>query len=102
MAVSDNLKVNSKIVFREECSGALLFDPDTGSIKVLNETGKFIWQNLTVNSSKELLLEKIMDNFDLVDRNKIEEDLEKFLEELQKLKLLEINEGKTSQRNLCS
>jgi len=93
MQSNDNLKANPKIVFREEGDDALLFDPDSGTVKVLNETGKFIWSNLDGSNSKQLLARKIMETFDISDENKAKEDLEKFLVELGKLKFLEQDEG---------
>lgn len=89
MSPKDNLKVNSRIVFREECGEALLFDPESGNVKVLNETGKFIWKNLNGNNNKDSLVKKIMEAFDSSDdEKKIKEDLEAFLEDLAKLKFI--------------
>lgn len=86
---SDNLKANSRIVFREEDEEALLFDPDTGAVKILNETGKLIWSNLDGKTDKDSLVRKIRSAFNISDENKIREDLEKFLTELDKLNFLE-------------
>ncbi len=84
MLVDNNPKAHSRIVFREEGEEALLFDPDTGKVKVLNETGKFIWNNLDGKTSTDSLVKKIQDNFDIADEKQIKEDLEKFLNDLKK------------------
>ncbi|MDP2939673.1 MAG: PqqD family protein [Candidatus Omnitrophota bacterium] len=93
MSSNYNPKASTRIVFREEGDEALLFDPDTGAVKVLNETGKFIWSNLDGSASLEILVQKIMDAFDTSDENKIKEDLEKFIAELKKLKFLDEDES---------
>lgn len=82
---ANNPKSKPNIVFREEGDDALLFDPDSGMVKVLNETGKFIWQNLDGKNSNEVLTAKLREAFDIEDEQKAEEDLEKFLEDLKKL-----------------
>jgi hypothetical protein len=85
---SDKPKANLKIVFREESEGALLFDPDTGMVKVLNDTGKLIWANLDGKTSQDSLVEKIKKTFDISDEKKIREDLDKFLGDLKKMKFV--------------
>lgn len=102
MPAKDSPKASSRIVFREEGDDALLFDPNSGNVKVLNDTGKFIWENLDGKNSKNALVKKIMDAFDISDEKKIREDLEKFLEDLNKLRFLEQDEDKTSQGHCCS
>lgn len=93
MPINDNPKANSRIVFREEGEEALLFDPDTGRVKVLNQTGKIIWSSLDGSSSRDLLIKKIMEAFDISDEKKVREDLEKFISDLEKLGFLEKNEN---------
>ena len=88
MPSNDNPKVNSKIVFREESEGALLFDPDTGMVKVLNDTGKFIWGNLDGKTSADSLVEKIKETFDISDVKKVRDDLDNFLNDLKKMKFI--------------
>lgn len=85
----DNLKASPRIVFREEGEDALLFDPDSGNVKVLNEAGKFIWGNLNGQNSKDMLVKEIMDTFDISDNKTVGEDLNKFLDDLKKLNFLE-------------
>lgn len=93
MPINNNPKVNSKIVFREEGDDALLFNPDTGQVKVLNEAGKITWSNLTGKNNQDFLVRKIMEAFDILDEQKVKEDLEKFILELEKLNFLEKDES---------
>jgi hypothetical protein len=40
-------QANPEIVYRPEgLDGALLFDPDTGRVEVVNLTGAFVWEQL--------------------------------------------------------
>lgn len=89
MPSNNNLKINPKIVFREEGEEALLFNPDNGTVKVLNETGKFIWSNLDGKNTEDELIVKMKEAFNITDENKTKDDLNTFLAELKKLKFLE-------------
>ncbi|HEY4716775.1 MAG TPA: PqqD family protein [bacterium] len=72
-----------KIVFREEKDGALLFNPDNGSIQVLNKTGACIWKacikGVTLNSMTKLLKAR----FDCKDESKLEQDIQRFIKILK-------------------
>jgi methyltransferase-like protein len=86
MISNNNPTANPNIVFREEDNEALLFNPDTGEVKVLNEVGKFIWSQLDGKNSKEDIVKKILEDFDLA--SQVTKDVEKFLGDLEKLKFL--------------
>lgn len=101
MPANDSLEASSRIVFREEGDDALLFDPDSGNVKVLNDTGKLIWKNLNGKNSKDSLVEKIKETFDSSDEKKIRDDLDKFVADLKKLKFLEQGEDKAGKRSSC-
>jgi len=60
-------KRDSKIIFREEDDVGLLFNPDTGRVNILNETGKFIWSRLAEGKTKARLAEEVKDEFDILD-----------------------------------
>ena len=77
------LKANPDIVFREEGKEALLFDPDTGSIKVLNYVGKMIWKLLDGKNSKEDIQKKIEKKFSDVSSKQVGKDLDNFLKALE-------------------
>jgi hypothetical protein len=93
MSENKILKVNKRIVFREEGDEALLFNPDTGGVKVLNQTGKFIWSNLDGKTTQEAIIRKMKDSFDIADGEQIKKDLNKFIDDLRALKFLEGDES---------
>jgi len=76
--------VNPDIVFREEGKEALLFDPDTGSIKVLNYVGKMIWKLLNGKNSNQDIVKKLNKKFEDVSEKTLSKDLDKFLKSLDK------------------
>jgi methyltransferase-like protein len=79
-------KVNSAsdIVLREEEEEAFLFDPNSSKIKVLNNTAVFIWKLCDGNHSREDILNQLSEKFNLPSKEQAEQDLDKFLETLQK------------------
>lgn len=93
MTPNNNFKLSPRIVVRKECSGALLFDPDTGKVRVLNETGIAILSRLDGANSQDSLANKIIEEFDIEDEETVRNDLSKFLDDLKKLNFLEKNES---------
>ncbi len=77
------LRCNPDIVFREEGKEALLFDPSTGSIKVLNYVGKMIWKLLNGKNTKEDIQQKIEKKFKDAGSKTISKDLTNFLKSLE-------------------
>lgn len=77
------LYVNPDIVFREEGKEALLFDPNSGSIKVLNHVGKMVWKFLGGKNTKDDIKKKLERKFKDENPNRIAEDLNKFLKTLE-------------------
>ena len=73
------LIANPEIVFREEIDEAILFDPRTGAVKILNETGAFIYQLLDGKHSQNDVVESLMERYDTMDREQVEKDLAEFL-----------------------
>ncbi len=63
-------------------------DMDFDGILTLNETGAFLWNELSVDKSKQELLDALLNEFD-VSKEKAEEDLEIFLAKLEGLSLIE-------------
>ncbi len=58
-----------------------------GMIK-LNETGRIIWDMLSVGSEKEDIVNRIMDEYE-IDRETVEGDVDAFINTLQGAKILE-------------
>jgi hypothetical protein len=77
------LFANLDIVFREEGKEALLFDPSTGSIKVLNNVGKMVWKFLDGKSNFNDIKNKLIKKFDDTDSKTIGKDLNSFLCDLE-------------------
>ena len=76
--------VNQGIVCREEEGGeALLFNPDTGEVKVANHTALFVWQLCDGTRSESDVLHALEEEFEDVDRGILEKDLDIFLQDLE-------------------
>jgi len=82
-------KAKKDWVFREEEEGAFLFDPQSGSIKVLNRVGAFIWPLLDGKKTTEEITQRVIKAFDNSEAKQVEGDVQSFLTELEKLALLE-------------
>ncbi|MFH1479151.1 MAG: PqqD family peptide modification chaperone [Candidatus Omnitrophota bacterium] len=76
------LKRNQKIIFNEEDDIGLLFNPDSGRVNTLNETGKFIWSRLDGKTTKERIVDEVSEEFDIEDKEIVKNDLDKFINEL--------------------
>jgi hypothetical protein len=74
---------NPDVVLREEDeSGALLFNPDTNQVKVLNATGLFIWKQFQSENSPDAVLKAITEAFEDVPEAQVTDDVAAFLNEL--------------------
>jgi len=72
---------NTDVVLREEDQdGALLFNPDTNRVEVLNSTGLFIWQQCGAAHTLDEILAEVKKAFDEVPENQVAEDVQKFIE----------------------
>lgn len=88
MAEKKYLLVNQSIVCREEEGGeALLFNPETGEIKVANSTALFIWQLCDGTRTKADVLRALEEEFE-VGREVLEKDLDAFIEDLENQELI--------------
>ena len=87
------MKIKNGFVVREiagECVVVALGEASkifNGIIK-LNETGKIIWEELSVGSDKDAVVEKILSEYE-VDRETVENDFDRFVETLQGANILE-------------
>jgi hypothetical protein len=82
---SKKLFLNPDIVMREEGKEALIFDPSTGSIKVMNYVGKLVWKLVNGKNSMEEIEKHLIKKFKDTKPQIIRNDLDKFLKNLQKL-----------------
>lgn len=58
-------------------------------IITLNETGKFIWQLLTTETTEEEIVEKLLLECEDAERSVVEKDVMNFIEQLKGDKILE-------------
>jgi hypothetical protein len=81
----DRLLVNPDLVFRSEGKEALVFDPGTGSIKVLNYVGKMVWKLLDGKNTASDIRKKLEKKFKDTKPPTIKKDLGLFLKSLEDL-----------------
>lgn len=82
-------KKDERLITREEDEALLIFDPDTGAIKVLNETAALIWNSIDGNTSVKDITEIVAKENPDETKQTIKEDVLKFLKELQEHKFIE-------------
>lgn len=68
-------RVNPDILCEKEVDGVLLFDPHSGEVKVLNETGAFVYELLRGGNDFCSVLAKIGEEFEDFDPVVAEADL---------------------------
>jgi hypothetical protein len=86
--VANLLVANPEIVFRQEEDEAMLFNPDTGGIKILNDTGSFIYQLLDGKHSSNDIVDLLIMEYDALSREQAEQDLNEFLETMLHAQLI--------------
>ena len=89
---------NPEVVFREEEEGAFILDPETGELKILNETGAFIFKLCDGKHTEDDIVEMVAREFEVDNREKVRGDVRDFLEELKEKNLvgLSLREGVVS------
>lgn len=77
--------INPDVVLREEDQdGALLFNPDTNDVKVLNTTGLFIWKLCQKKSQKlSAIVKALKDSFDKVPVDEAETQVKDFIKQME-------------------
>jgi len=74
---------NPDVVLREEDeSGALLFNPDTNQVKVINVTGLFIWKQFRSKNNAKTVHKAILETYEDVPEGQVTQDLDEFINEL--------------------
>jgi len=81
-AVATQFLRNPDVVLREEDpdEGALLFNPDTNQVKVINTTGLFIWQQCGVSRSLDEIVAEVQKGFDEVPSEQVAQDVQEFVD----------------------
>jgi hypothetical protein len=75
--------INPDVVLREEDGdGALLFNPDTNDVKVINSTGLFIWKFCRKQKTTNEIINALKDSFEQVPETEVIKDAEQFISQL--------------------
>jgi len=75
---------NPDVILREEDpDGALLFNPDTNQIRMINTTGLFIWKQCDGKNDLSALLSALEANYEDVPEKEIEKQVKDFLIEMK-------------------
>lgn len=75
---------NPDVVLREEDpDGALLFNPDTNDVKVLNTSGLCIWKTCATKSSRQQIVAALRASFDGVPEDTVQAEVNGFLAALE-------------------
>ena len=74
---------NPEVVLHEEDEdGALVFNPDNDNIRVLNQTGRFIWSRCDGKHSISQIVEAVQNGFSDAPGERLPGEVEGFLKEL--------------------
>lgn len=82
------LKLNPDLVFREDNDGGLIFDPATGDVQVLNETGAFICALLDGTRTAEEIVAEVIEEFEVEDPGAARADAAQFVDALRSRAML--------------
>ena len=70
------------VVTEEDEDGALIFNPDTDQIRVLNHTGFFIWQLCNGTSDQAGIISAVQESFGAVPEDQVSKQVEEFINEM--------------------
>jgi hypothetical protein len=82
-------KKAERLITSEEEGSLIVFDSDSGSIKVLNETAALVWNWIDGETTVEDLIEMVVRENPDEKRDTIEEDVMKFVTDLQQNRFIE-------------
>ncbi|MGB8214216.1 MAG: PqqD family protein [Anaerolineales bacterium] len=84
ISVATRFLRNPDVALREEDpdEGALLFNPDTNQVKVINATGWFIWQQCGVARTLDEIVAEVQKGFDEVPSGQVTQDVHRFVDEM--------------------
>lgn len=86
---------NPDVVLREEDpDGALLFNPDTNQIRVINTTGLFIWKKCDGKKDLPAIVNALKKTFDGVPDGEVEDQVKTFVDDMRANGFLGIPETK--------
>ena len=74
---------NPDVILREEDpDGALLFNPDTNQIRVINGTGLFIWKHCDGKKDLPAIVVALKKTFDNVPETEVEDQVKAFADDM--------------------
>jgi hypothetical protein len=75
---------NPDVVLREEDvdEGALLFNADTSQVKVINNTGLFIWQQCGIPCTLDKIVADVQKGFEDVPLEQLAQDVQEFVDSM--------------------
>jgi hypothetical protein len=86
---------NPDVVLREEDpDGALLFNPDTNQIRVINTTGLFIWKQCDGKKDLPAVIAALKKAFDEVPEAEVDSQVKAFVDDMQSNGFLGVPEAK--------
>ena len=84
MDEKDLLVRNPDVILREEDpDGALLFNPDTNQIRVINTTGLFIWKHCDGTRNLPAIVSALKEAFEDVPEKEVDVQVSEFVEEMR-------------------
>ena len=70
------------VLHEEDPDGALVFNPDTDQIKVLNQTGFFIWRLCDGSHDMERIIARVRETFDGVPEDQVLIQVQDFVNDM--------------------
>jgi len=73
------LRTKRDVVYRREGEEGLLFDPQSGEVKLLNETGVAVWEMLAAGAQPCAITDTLMADYEGAERAAVAADVERFI-----------------------
>ena len=85
MDSAERFKRNENIVYREEDEGAFLFDPDSGDLRYMNQSGKETFLMLNEDNDTSNVIHHMLELYPEVEPQQMQEDVKNFLKDLEEI-----------------
>jgi len=85
--MEEKLSFPENVVYREEPGGALLFNVDTGEMRIVEGAAWGICSLIDGGASRSIVLEALRKRYP--DQETLERDMDRFLRELEEAQMLE-------------
>ena len=86
--LNEKFIMNPDIIMEKEDDGSLLFNQETGEIKILNITGAFVCERVNGELTGYDIINQVKEYFDCSENEDIEKDVELLLTNMQEASLL--------------